>query len=471
MNYCNKTMRTPMRILLCLALLLCCASCSRHTDIPAPQRIPIAMRFGVASVTTRPDTRGLINNIGHLQQACTQDVGNEAIGFWMDYVNYRSTPMQVTKDFLGQNQQLKFEPNPAPGAWDFDHSAENAHDAFWLHTGRFLVRAFYPQRLQNQIVSASADALLLPMEYNTHINQEDLMVASNEVIVDDDADGITPHATIAKAWESGSITQSDVLTPPSSSYYGYSTHFALNSPVPLQFVHALAAIQIRFKADFLHEDKLLAVEFYKTQDDGFCTTGIMRYGDEMESYTTNNAPNWTKRDAIGWTIAPTDKAWQPFYRWIVPNGTEGNEMWSRQSGPTDMGYRMPVAYTRNDSHYTQVADAQPEWQLGTRNLFGNEGLCRYNANDGWLLVIPQELDGHTCIRATFKELGVIEAALTHTGTDEDGTPNPLGRHLLTGRKYLYTLRIRGVDAHMEVVSTPWDEWSASHEIIFESADQ
>lgn len=475
-------------LLTLIPLLVACTDCEMPTHGPLSTGVP--MHFGVAH-RFNGTTRALINDNDDLQNACDVTQGGQAIGFWVDYINVNeleagNREKGVDKNHLGSNQQLKYYPEqPEALRWDFDATSDS-EKRYWLNTGRYLIRAFFPRDLQSQIVPASTDALLLTMQYNTHQHQHDLMVASNEVVIDD----YTYHngtPSIAQNWNESytDVVPSTIEQHPANPLaYGYSQPFALSDAVPLKFRHALAAVQVRFMLGFDFEDELLGIEFVNGDGDAFHTVGNMLYGDDTETYGLARLPSLADRQKIRWSSFSTETADRPFYQWIIDTQATADQRGSVISRHVDgevdsiCHHRMPVAFAQRDHYYALTDTVGKEnsteavWTTGSKDLPLDAATAElneasYNENDGWLLVIPQPATAAVKLRAYFKKLGTLEVLMpSETGTDIDGNASISGDYLAAGHKYLYTIIISGTDVLCSVKSSPWNEWWASEEIVF-----
>lgn len=406
---------------------------------------------------SQPVTKALINSTNDLQLACrTAEDGGEgnAIGLWADY--YESVEGPVVKDVLGSNTQLIYE-NDGAGNRSWDYLNE---EKVWYDRGHLFVRAFYPYSLRPSVVEASASALLFSIEYNAAQIQKDLMVAGNEVIIDDDVShGGSP--SIAHAISGDVVTNSTVTVHPTDNRkYGFSTAFNLGNPVPLVFHHTLAAIRVQFVCNFDHEDELLGVNFMnKAAMGGFMAQGMLVYGNEDEGYLGEAQTTLLDgRANFKWFTDQTYPENTIFFQWDIDRTKSGDnkgiplihrtEVDGATTTVTDI---MPVAYTRTNRTIRrqsvnglpvlpvagagetvvntineagrkeiEVTDSNVKYAAKQDDPFYNPAHSLFNENDGYLLIIPQATSNSKMI-AKFRHLGDMEWDMpAFTGTNAAG---------------------------------------------------
>lgn len=202
-----------------------------------------------------------------LESACTpQNNGGkgEAIGIWADYSYTDSQGDEVLMTNLFEGTRLiyayKTDGNPHSN-WNYE-----GDDHYWYRGGKYKFRAYYPQRLaENVVTSTSASTFVI--EYPTHEMQEDLLLAYNYV---------------------------DTTNP----------RIDLSQPVALKFSHGLAAIRFFIKANYPNSDRLTSCYLQNAETRDFATSGMLAYGsdtdDESISWVNGYNPPVTERIYL-WT--------------------------------------------------------------------------------------------------------------------------------------------------------------------------
>lgn len=202
-----------------------------------------------------------------LESACTpQNNGGkgEAIGIWADYSYTDSQGDEVLMKNLFEGTRLiyayKTDGNPHSN-WNYE-----GDDHYWYRGGKYKFRAYYPQRLaENVVTSTSASTFVI--EYPTHEMQEDLLLAYNYV---------------------------DTTNP----------RIDLSQPVALKFSHGLAAIRFFIKANYPNSDRLTSCYLQNAETRDFATSGMLAYGsdtdDESISWVNGYNPPVTERIYL-WT--------------------------------------------------------------------------------------------------------------------------------------------------------------------------
>lgn len=93
----------------------------------------------------------------------------------------------------------------------------------------------------------------------------------------------------------------------------------------------------------------------------------------------------------------------------------------------------------------------------------------YTKNNGWLLIIPQEITNVVRMSVETKKMGLVQFELPGvTLTDIAGNPDPTGKHFVAGHRYTYTIHFREAEPTVEIEINPWNELYSSSEIDFNS---
>lgn len=480
---------TPYIYIAAAALLCGCSDSDGDFTPPTPR--PQTISFDVAATDAAASTRSLINNNSNLQHACTPvENGGEgkAVGFWIDYLD-RETHT-VTGNAFGSSAQLIYKEKAGSShMWNYAGA-----DQLWADKGNYVVRAFYPQSMASEVVDASTSAQLFVIEYNTHTHQEDLMLAANEVIVDDDVSHAgSPSIAMAYNASRTDVVMSTVNPHPSdNTKYGFSQTFNLNDPIPLKFQHALAAVRIRFTFAFDHEDELIGVSLHNDgYDNGLHTVGVLVYGDEADSYFTPvNATMLTDRYQSDWFTYQTSWDGIDYYSWEIDptqcadgRGIPISRQTVTSGATTTVTEHMAVAYSKTNRHVvrTTVNGGTPTIapndavdavvkRVKAESDPSHTGLPLYNENEGHLLLIPQEAPSAVTMKVKFRNLGEHHIVMpAYTGTDETGAENAdpsKNKYFVAGHRYTYTVMIDKMDCEMTVDVEEWNNYNFDYNIKF-----
>lgn len=178
------------------------------------------------------------------------------------------------------------------------------------------------------------------------------------------------------------------------------------NPVQLLFQHTLAAVMIDFQFSTGGvSDKLTACWFENAQSNGLYTSSTLNYG------TSINWPNSTS----------------------IPVGTR-------------MYYWEPTIPMHIDSGSAVAA-------YSTNASPGN-GMV-YSNNEGWLLMIPQEIKGTESLKFCFK---------TTTGGEEVYRVGIPETELKAGYRYTFHIKISSTDIELKLTIKEWNELKSSYEI-------
>lgn len=206
----------------------------------------------------------------------------------------------------------------------------------------------------------------------------------------------------------------------------------LNDPVPLDMRHALAALKFnfRFVDGYYTEDRLTGCWLENSEEDDFSCVGILAYGGK------NINP-----ETITWTEAYAYEPGVEMYKWTYDTGV------SLKSEP---GVDTDEAATDDDII-----------TMATAYTGGATTGDKYSANDGWLLVIPQELSGNLCLCFTTAKGGSdnVYRAKIPANTGSNGSYKP-------GYKYNYTVQISKTNLILTLSIAAWNKLDSSYDIKF-----
>ena len=182
----------------------------------------------------------------------------------------------------------------------------------------------------------------------------------------------------------------------------------LSKPVPLDMMHVFSALKFKVKAanDYTAGDDAVTscwLQNQSTDTDLFTTSGYLVFSGAWGAVTLR----WNEYDASD----------APMYRW-------------EHSG---------ISFQTENTLYTN-----------NNNATGKE----YATNDGWLLVIPQEVKAnslHFCY------------TLRNAGTKEFSVPIPAITYE-AGKRYTYMLEISGASAKVTLSIADWNMLDSSHDI-------
>lgn len=389
-------------ILLSVAAVL--SGCSKEDP---DRRSDHKIWWSVESVEGLRATRSLINSYDALVDACRpeSDGGNGgSISVWADYTIDNDGVAETTKDvFSGTSiiYQDKVGGNPH-SSWNYKGA-----DLYWSLGGNYKFRAYYPTDADAEgnndtdgiQLGDGCNATVFQMNYNTMMTQEDLLVAYNTIDT--------------RSWN-------------------------LSHPVPLNFKHALSALQFRFQLintpglEYLDSDYLTSVWMENTvtsEEEPFTSIGGMVYGDD------GNA------EKLGWTENKWRDPGDKLYEWV----NDGVLMENRLEGST-VNTTQAVAYTAAGTTSGQM----------------------FTGNDGFLLVIPQRSEGNVKLFFTTSHGGDTKYSITIpkiTGTDRNG-PSETGEYFIPGYRYIYTISITKTDIRLLLTIRPWNKLDSSYSYNF-----
>lgn len=229
---------------------------SPDPSVPTAPEEPVVSQIPIRwSVAAEDETRSLVGSTNSAENgwvafetACTptgksytDKNGSEAagkgraIGIWSDYTYTTASGQETTVNNLFKDTRLIYDAE----AGDNPHNHWNYEGTslYWFIGGRYSFRAFFPQRLQDQITSSSTASTFV-IEYITQTTQEDLMVAYAEFDTAKDD---------------------------------------MNKPVDLRFRHAMAAVRFRFRLAYEGEDRLTSL-YWENTSQSFKTQSVMLYG-------------------------------------------------------------------------------------------------------------------------------------------------------------------------------------------------
>ena len=229
----------------------------------------IPVRWRINGIN-KHSSRALIDEQSAFEYACSPTGGNESIGIWGDYEVLINGVLQTSIGFF-QATELQYYGLSAeegdPTGWDY-----SGEDRFWTWGGRYKFRAYFPQKGVDVVSSSNASTFVF--EWNSMLQQQDLMVAYNYIDT--------------QRWD-------------------------LKDPVPLDFNHALSALKFNFQFEegYVADDKLTGFWLENTEEDDFASIGIMAYGATTES---------DDPETMTWEKAYSNEPGMEIYKWTYPAG-------------------------------------------------------------------------------------------------------------------------------------------------------
>lgn len=393
-----------LQTMACMALIVCgataCSNDDDTLDVPTGTT-DIPIRLSVASVEGMKNTRALIESETDLQTSCkpTANGGEgETIGVWGDCI-IGSGNEQITQKDIFKGTYLAYDAsigsNPHSD-WNYEGG-----DRYWSKGGFYKFRAYYPSNSVDVMSQSSASTFVV--NYNTALQQYDLLVAYNEV------DAGAPDVD-------------------------------LTQPVPLKMRHALSALKFKFEFEegYADSDKLTACWLENTASgtNGFYNLGLLIYGNEASAEDITWTPSY--RPIIG----------EKMYLWkssglpIVSNTTATTQSPTAYTTPSGYTTTEGAAYTGNDGFLLIL----PQTSKGKTDLcFTTEG----GGNTPYTIGIP-------AVTGTS-----LQTWMTSGFTD---ATNASGTDFVPGYRYTYTVVITKTDLYMTLSIAPWDKYDSSFSI-------
>ena len=393
-------MKGRIRIFLLLALGAT-AACSKQ---PSTEPAPAAIRFEVTH--TPAVTRSMITDGNELRNACTPDLGGQAIGLWAAMERGAETTNDV---FQGVKLQWRpvgdkgHENNPNP-----DHSEDgDGNESFWntvvteggtdrfaevyWHPGEtYYFRAYYPDGVQ---LANNTSATTFIAEYHTELRQEDMMAAYQKVVLTDKA--------------------------------------SLQQHVKLNMQHMLSAVKFTFsykdEAGFFNSDRLLGVWLENTATGEFGDYALLVFGDGTEAGATH----------VDWYIMDTPAPGKKMYEWTCSAG---------------------LPFYRNDTENVEatayMASSDP-----------NDKGAIFTGSNNYVYMVPQELHPGTqlCFKTENSAGNVFRIDLPDHFTDAGGTVH---NSLEPGYRYTFHVVISRLDVDFLITIREWNQLDSSYSIAF-----
>lgn len=222
------------------------------------------------------------------------------------------------------------------------------------------------------------------------------------------------------------LRQDDLMTA-----YAYvdtkASSFIMSNPVQLKMLHTLSALRFQFTfinsdgSTYYDNDALTSCWLENTQSGhGIATTGILAFGTINEDGTMNGESiHWYHEDHPEPSTATTIRK---IYAW---DDSEGVAFSSTATSSTTA-----TAYSTN-----------------------NDGLQKYADNDGWILTIPQAVDGSTQLCFRLKSTGSLTHRINIPATTYEA-----------GKRYTYDIHFGQSSATITLKITDWNNLKSTHDI-------
>lgn len=389
-------------------LLLATACINEETSVPVdPQEEKIPILLNIQSVNgMQNSSRALISGIENLQTACTSETdGGEGqeIAIWGDCILGSGAEQVLQKDiFKGTSLFYKDITSGNPHSyWNYSDGIER----YWSRGGFYKFRAYYPKA--GTEVFASSNASTFVINYNTATQQDDLLVAYNEV---------------------------DASNPATD----------LTQPVHLKLRHALAAIKFKFRFEqgYADSDQLTSCWLENTVNDteGFYNLGLLIFGNETNS------------DDISWSASYRPIIGEKMFYWesdglpIESSETETTQCPTAYTTPDGYITKEGTNYTNNDGFLLIL----PQTSKGKTKLCFTTAAS--NKNIPYSITIPTKTG--TSLQ-TWLENNYANAK------------NSEGEDFVPGYRYTYTIVITKTNCYMTLSIAPWDRYESSHSITFD----
>ncbi len=435
-----------------------------------------------------------------LRDACDDTKATRnSVGFWTDMIyrdeNGKEQHRYDVFNTNGQEAKLFFDPDfryedsDPMGAWTYLEDATSSIQ-YWASGASYNFVAYYPQKMSEYVLDASSSSSVntFVLSYNTHIVQEDLMVAYNSVHTDDP---ILHKPTIYRERDKSSDNTFVYHEASGLSGFRNEAEFQLDDFIPLHFEHTLAAVKFQFMFESEDNDELVECWLQNHPGNGLHTVGTLVFGvgsreEEKKDMTFADEKarleyEHKEKDDFSWTSYFTAFDDMKMYNWrIEPDITDayGNPAWSEGRGLSI------EKFNKDTENYTVpyvsvYPDTGNPIDLGEKTeIFAGHG--------GWIMMIPQTSPGNVefCyrLRKSYDEHTVLHIP-AFTGTDKDGNSYDFNgesgmteeqkqaarasyNHYLPGYLYTYTINIARSQSYINISIAPWDKIYSNTDIIF-----
>ncbi len=460
-------------------------------NVPVPDNGPVKtdilinMSASVAELQTKTlvgppkDAEGNpLPGFATIREACNiNGTINNSVGFWTDMIYWGEDGSQQHKYDVfnagGTETKLVYDPSYAAsnnGAWTYLQD-ENSLAQYWSIGASYNFVAYYPQTMSDYVLQASSESSIntFVLSYNTHLVQEDLMVAYNSVHTEDP---VKRAPTIYR--KKGEPVVKDLVI--SGGKYGYEDDFELSSEngqtenIPLNFMHTLAAVRFQFKFNYEDSDQLLECWLENDgSENGLHTVGTLVFGvgSQEEYKQTAEYQGLTEeqkiqfehheKDDFSWTSYLTTFDGFKMYNWGVKstNDAYGNPVWEKG---VPFSYTPPATEGGAATEVVATAYVEVTGSGGTSIL--TEEAEKYITHDGWIMFVPQESPGNVTLNYRLMSSGREHTSVTIP--KETGT----GTKYEAGKLYTYTILIDKTQSYINVSIAPWEEIYSGTEIIF-----
>lgn len=358
---------------------------------PFPESQDMRIRWNVISEGL-VDGRALIEDSLSLQNACTVGRGDKSIGIWSAYELEEVVTKNVLGNLDGDVSLVYYENVPKD-----EEGVEMDNWQGWLYGDSAVHWTPYAKYTFNAYFPMavvdeinSSDVSTFVIDYNTEHYQEDLMMAYS--YVDAGIIGFDPE-----------------------------------NPVELNMLHVLSAVRFRFmfmnndNTTYNDTDKITACWLENSMiDQGLATTAVLAFGTRNEDGTMDGEHiHWYSED---YPVPSTASHPRHFYAWEDKDG---------------------VSFTSTTTSCTP----------GVTHSTNPDGKQRFGQNDGWILIVPQQMDGTTLLGFKLATTGELEHRINLPAT----TFEP-------GKRYTYDIRFGRTEVDVKLSIAPWNELKSSQNI-------
>lgn len=206
-----------------------------------------------------------------------------------------------------------------------------------------------------------------------------------------------------------------------------SSTFKTGVPVELNMLHTLSALRFMFSFinadDTTYDDSDALTAFWlenTVSGKGIATTGILAFGTKDENGVVDGEQiHWYHEDH---PESSTPTSIRKIYAWEDKAGVDFSS--------TSTYRTMAVAYSTN-----------------------TDGLQKYSENSGWILTIPQEIDGTTQICFQLRSTGDLVHRISLPVSTYDA-----------GYRYIYDIRFGQTAIELKLSIAEWNELKSSQDI-------
>lgn len=373
-------------------LVACTANDISVPDVePKPDQEDMCIRWNVIP-EGMDNGRAMVEDYDALKIACMSGGGGQSIGIWSAYELDGVETRNVLGNPDGDVSLVYYENVPTN-----EEGVEMDNWQGWLYGDSAVHWTPYAKYTFNAYFPmtvideiSTSDVSTFVVDYNTEHYQEDLMMAYSYV------------DTKAGSFDS-------------------------KAPVELNMLHVLSAVRFRFmfmnndNTTYNDTDKITACWLENSMiDQGLATTAVLAFGTRNEDGTMDGEHiHWYSED---YPVPSTASHPRHFYAWEDKDG---------------------VSFASTTTSCTP----------GVAHSTNQDGKQRFGQNDGWILIVPQQMDGTTLLGFKLATTGELE----HRINLPAATFEP-------GKRYTYDIRFGRTEVDVKLSIAPWNELKSSQNI-------